>query len=151
MPESIIISPLVTNILAIAVALVLVATLLLPKMARHIVHSLLLLTFGVIPLLHQLEVIGFGLPDWPILQYAITVIVILSGRTLVIDGFREENKALKFSTMIAGIIIVLMVTIPTLQRIGAITFEVNYPAIVNYIFYVIAGLLLFIGSFVLQE
>ncbi len=151
MAETIIISPLITNLLAIGIVILVVSTLLLPRMIRHLVHSIILIAFGIIPILHSYKMIGFNIPSWPIVGYALTVIIILSGRTLIVDGFKEENRALKFLTIAAGFVIILVVTIPTLYNLGAITFNLTYPPIINNILYMSAGVLLLIGTMILKN
>lgn len=151
MADTVIISPFITNLLAIAIVILVVSTLLLPRMIRHLLHSFILLAFGLIPVLHTYQFIGFSIPTWPIVGYALTVIIILSGRTLIVDGFREGTKSLKLLTIISGFVIILIVTIPTLSSIGAITFSLSYPEMINNILYITAGVLLLIGTILLKK
>ena len=149
--QTIIVNPLVTNIVSIVVALLLVLTLILPKLIKHILHSIILLSFGLIPLLHSFSVIGFTIPSWPILTYALTGIVIISARTLIVDGFKEEEKVIKIGSIVAGILILLAVTIPSLSAIGALTFKIELPEMVISIVYIISGILLLIGTAIMRE
>ena len=133
------------------ISFLIIATFALPKMIRHFIHGGFLISFGIIPLLHNFQIIGFNVVEWPILKYALTGSVILSGKTLIIDGFKEDTPVLQYVSIIVGGLIILMISIPTLSRVGAITFELTYSPFINYTMYLVSGILLIIGTFILKE
>jgi len=143
--------PAVRNIVAIAVLGGFAATFMLPKFARHIVHSFFLIALGAIPVLYELYVIEFQIPDFAIITYVVTAIIMLTGSTLVKDGFHEGGK-FGYTAMGFGIIIMLNVLIPALYKINAITFNIpSYPPVINSVLYLISGIMLLVSTFILGE
>jgi hypothetical protein len=145
------VDPIVTNIVALGVLGGFGATFVLPKFARHLVHSLFLIGLGLIPVLYELYVIDFQIPDFAIITYVVTAIIMLTGGTLLKDGF-HEGGTFGYTAMVFGIIIMLNVLIPTMYKINAITFDVpSYPPIINSVLYLVSGIMLLISTFILGE
>ncbi|HIH42134.1 TPA: hypothetical protein HA246_00655 [Candidatus Woesearchaeota archaeon] len=145
------VDPLTMNIIAFSVLGGFAITFALPKIPKHIIHSLFLMFLGGVPILYELAVTDFQLPQLAIMTYIITAIIMLTGGTLVKDGWKEGGK-LGYGAMIFGIIIMASVLIPTLYKINAITFNIPaYPPIINAILYILSGVLLLISTFMLGE
>ncbi|MBW2964544.1 hypothetical protein KY363_03720 [Candidatus Woesearchaeota archaeon] len=137
----------VTNAVTLVAVLILVGTFFLPKKVRYAVHGLILLLLGIIPILYQFNVVGFTFGEAGIWKYLIAVVVIFTARSLIMEGVKEESS-FKWVSIIFGIIVVILVTIPALNKVEALTFTIpEYPAIIDHIIYVIAAILLFVGLF----
>lgn len=137
----------VTNVVTIIVLLLLVATFLIPKKIRHVVHSLLLLTVGLIPLLYTLGVIPFTFGEAGIVKYAVTFIVAMAAKDLIADALKIEGP-MKYIIIVLGATIVVLAAIPSLHAVGALTFTLpEYPPIVDNILHIVVAVTLFISIF----
>ncbi|MFT4303745.1 MAG: hypothetical protein ACMXYG_04210 [Candidatus Woesearchaeota archaeon] len=142
----------IMNVTAVIAVLVFTMTLMLPKIWKYFANGLILLALGVIPFLHGLGLVNFNTYTIPIFQYLVLIIAIFAGRELIIEGFKGEEGAVGLVSIFAGIILIVITTVPALYNFGAITFTL--PAIpdeIIYGFYAFAGLMLALGAFTLKD
>ncbi len=141
----------ITNIVTIVILIILVGTFALPKKIRYAVHALFLLVLGLIPLLFSLEVIGFTFGEAGIIKYVVAVVVVFTARSLIMEGVKEEGS-LRWVSIIAGIIIIILSVTPSLYQLGALTFTIpSYPPLIDQIVYIIAAILLTLGIFLSSD
>jgi len=142
---------LIVNIVSIIVIAVLISTALLPKKLNYAVNGCILLLLGLIPILFELEVIPFTFGEAGIIKYTVTVVVMFSAKTLIVEAVKEEH-ALRWITLSMGVLLVILSIVPSLHALGALTFTIpNYPPMVNNIMYVVASLFLFVGIFLARS
>ncbi|MBU2561825.1 MAG: hypothetical protein KKD17_06005 [Nanoarchaeota archaeon] len=137
----------VTNTVTILFLSVIVGTFALPKKIRYVIHGLFLFALGLIPILYTLNVLSFTFGEAGIIKYVVAVVVVFTARSLIMEGVHEEGP-MRWVSIISGIIIIILVTVPTLHKLGALTFTIpEYPQIIDQVIYIIASILLFIGIF----
>ncbi|MFT4297982.1 MAG: hypothetical protein ACMXX5_02210 [Candidatus Woesearchaeota archaeon] len=117
-------------------------------MWKYFTHGLFLLGMGLIPFLYNYNIIEANLTDTGLFQYLVIAWGLLAGRELVTEGIKEHNKIMKFSSIMLGIALVAITSIPSLYQLNAITFTIGIPDIALYILYIISGFMLAMGSFV---
>lgn len=138
---------LIINMVTVVVVGVLVATGLMPKKIKYAVNALIIFALGILPLLYRLDVIGFTFGEAGIIKYVVAVVVVYTAQNLISEGIKEEH-AIKWITITVGVLVIIMALVPTLHQMGALTFTLpEYPEIINYVMYTVAGLLLFVGVF----
>jgi len=143
---------IIQNGVAIAIVAAFIITLLLPKRWKFLTNGIMLFVLGLLPLLYILGSISFNLVDIPIFQYLIMIIVIWDGRELIVEGFKEGVEVLRWASIIFGIVLIVIGTIPLLFNLGAISFNLpKIPDIILFSIYMISGILLAIGSFVFSK
>jgi hypothetical protein len=137
----------VTNVVTVVVLLALVSTFLIPKKIRHVVHSIMLLTIGLFPLLYHLGVLPFTFGEAGIVKYAVTFIVAMAAKDLIADALKIEGP-MRYVVIVLGSTIVILAAIPSLFALGALTFTLpEYPSIVDNILHIIVGVTLFVTIF----
>ena len=115
------VAEIVTNIIVIAVAVLLIVSLRLAKKPKHLVLGTVLIVYGVIKLLSYHEIINFNIPKIPIITYILSIVVTVGGASLILDSFKEKSF-LKWISLAFGFVAVVLSVIPTLYQINAITF-----------------------------
>ncbi|MFC1741428.1 hypothetical protein ACFL3V_02745 [Nanoarchaeota archaeon] len=138
----------ITNVVTIVILIVLVATFCIGKKARYAVHGTILLLLGLIPILHEFGVLGFTFGDAGIWKYMLAVVVIFAARSLIAEGIKEESR-FKWVSISFGALVIILVTVPALNKLGALTFSIpKYPVIIDHFIYVVAAILLYVGIFI---
>ena len=138
---------IITNIIIILVAFALFLTLKLPRTPKHIFYGLILLGVGGIKLFNYYNFVAFDIPNIPLITYALNIAVMVSGGSLIFDGFKE-GAIIGGSSFILGVVIILLSLIPTLYNLNAITFVLPlYPEFINYYLHIASGIFLFIATF----
>jgi len=142
---------IITNVIAVAVAVLLIVSLRLAKKPKHLILGAVLIVYGVIKLLSYHEIINFNIPKIPIITYLLSIVVTVGGASLILDSFREKSF-LRWISLALGFVAVVLSVIPTLYQINAITFEIpSYPEFINFYLYFSAGLLLIIAAFIAED
>ena len=145
------VAEIVTNIIVIAVAVLLIVSLRLAKKPKHMILGAILIVYGGSKLLSYHEVIQFNIPGIPIIIYALSIVVTVGGASLILDSFKEKHF-LRWISLALGFIAVVLSIIPTLYQINAITFEIpSYPEFINFYLYFSAGILLIIAAFIAED
>ena len=143
---------LTTDILSLLVLLLFTATLLLPRRVTFFCNGCMLCVLGFSAILHNY---GHSLFDpfiIPAFSYLIILIGVFGGRELLIEGFRERNTLLRSSSLLFGSLLVIIITIPQMHHLGALSFTLPFlPPIVLYVVHAVGGFLLVVGSFVFKE
>jgi hypothetical protein len=139
---------LIQNIFAFSAIALIIFTLILPKMWKYFSTGLIVFIIGLMPLLYRYNVVGLDFTDSGLFKYMIIALGLLAGRELIVEGIKEENHFFKWSSIVFGLVLVCITSIPSLYQLGAITFTIMVDDIVLYILYIISGLLLAGGSFV---
>jgi len=107
-----------------------------PRDTISFVVGLILMAFGVIPLLNQFGVIGWNLPGFMVnLGTGVLVwIVAIAGFYILIDGFIEPPMHIfHWLLIITGLILMVIGLLPILHNFGVIGFSI--PGMDNLIVY----------------
>lgn len=119
-----------------------------PKSLPGLILGLIILAMGIFPLLNQFGVIGFDLPYTPA-GIVLEIILTIGGVYLLIMGIMEDVDFMKWVSIIAGIIVATIGIIPLLANFG-INIAVPFLAFLySPYLYVIIGLLMLIGVFLM--
>lgn len=146
--EAVIVGGSFLNILALAVSLAFIVTLLLPHKIHAMINGVILLAIGITHLLYELLIIEFDVRGSPILLFVIVFVVAATAKELIAESIKEKGKAMKGLTFMAGIILIILVLIPELYHAGALGFNLpDYPFLVNAIIYLFAGVVAIIAPF----
>jgi hypothetical protein len=136
----------VMDIIAIAIVIVMVAKDALPKKAVYAIHSLLLIGFGLFPLILYFNLLTFDIFSYGIAKYVALFVVIVAGQELFKTGLKEDNKVLQIVSLVLGVAIIVITALPQLTELGAISFTMPaYTPIIDFAFYLACGILLLIG------
>jgi len=116
--------------------------------------GLILLFLGIVPLLSQFKIIGFGLPGFLtgiVPQIAIYVIA-FGALYMIIDAFLEGiDEPNGVITLIVGAIIFVVGIINVLNNFNVLSFKIPFlTGMVYNVLFVIEGLFLAIGAFFMQ-
>jgi len=140
------------SIISIVVVIILLASLFLTKKLRYVFNGVILLLMGILPMLYNARIISFNVESIPILKYVLILTITIAGKELAKEGFREQNKLVKYPSIALGIVIIIFTTVPALYSMGAIGFTIPYfPPAINYWLYIAAGILMFVGVFTLAK
>jgi hypothetical protein len=140
------------DMLAIGVVLALVAMYALPDKALRITDGILLLLLGLFPVLYILNVIHFNINSYVLIRFIALYLVIDVGSMLFSEAITEENVGLKIFSMVVGLFIVLVTSIPWMQEFGAISFKLpSYSPYVDLVLYIVAGMLAVVGAFKAED
>ncbi len=139
-------------VVPIAVLAFLISTLVLPKKLRFFIASAILLFVGVVGILYDSMVLGFRLDRIPLVNFAVSFMIIVAAKDHLIDSFKEKSNPLRVPSLILAITLILLTTIPTMQSMGAVNFVLpDYPQILNSYLYSLCGLFLFLAIFLLPK
>jgi hypothetical protein len=122
-----------------------------PRKIGSLVLGFLMLALGVIPLLHNMNVIGFTIPGLP--EMVLWVLALVAGILLFWDGFSEAMGAfgmmqmVMFASYALAIASLALGIVPILYNMQVISFSFGTvgTAIIHMLF-TIDGLLLIIGG-----
>ncbi len=125
--------------------------LVLPKKIHYSLSGVILIILGSIPILNLLKYSNFNLSEFPVLDFVVYFIIVVAGKDLFKAGVEEEKRnILKFPSMILGLFMITLTSIPKLYKLGVIPWNLPpYPAILDSILYIICGVFLIIGIFTL--
>lgn len=137
------------NILAIGIAVLLFVSIKFPKVIKHSIYGIALLIAGAVPLLNRLGIIGFNIPNSPIVIYVLNIMIAVTGGTLIWEAIKEDSL-IRWPTFAIGGAIIAMSIIPALYNAGAITFNIpSIPEMTIYIIRVLGGILLILAVFLI--
>ena len=119
-----------------------------PKSLPGLILGLLILAMGIFPLLNQFGVIGFNLPYTPT-GIILEIILTIGGIYLIIMGIMEDIDFMKWTSIIAGIIVTIMGILPLLGNFG-INITLSFLAFLySPYLYLLIGILMIIGIFLM--
>ena len=128
---------------------ILFSTLLFSKKLHYFASGLFLVLLGVLPILYDYGKISLDVYSFPIYHYAAIFLILFAGKDLLREGWREKQSMLRWPSLLLAVIMIASVTIPKLHNMGAISFALDYPPIVDHVLYIAAGLFLIVGIFTL--
>ncbi|MBW2992000.1 hypothetical protein KY345_02160 [Candidatus Woesearchaeota archaeon] len=142
---------LLGNIISMSVVALLFLSLLLPKKIHYFASGLTLISLGALPLLYDLKFIGINIAEYPVINYAAYFLVVLAAKDLLIEGFKEKESPLRIPSIILALTLLLLTSLPTLNKLRAIDFVLEYPPLIDQILYMLCGLFLIIGIFTILK
>jgi len=113
----------------------------------NIVFALLLMGFGLFPILNQYGVLNSN--PLSFIPYTIKLLIIsVSVLWLAIDGFGETHM-MKTLSLITAAVLAVLIGVPALNLLGLINFALPgfFLALENYLL-VVGGVFLLIGAFI---
>lgn len=143
-------------IVTIVAIIFLVLLLILPKKISYALAGVTLIILGLVPLFEALNYINFNMHDFPVLDFMIYFIVLISGKDLFKEGVKENSNSgtktlssyLKWPSIILGFFLIAFTSIPKLYNHHVISWTIpSYPPIFDVIIYVTCGIFLIIGVF----
>ncbi|MBN2111979.1 hypothetical protein JW707_02660 [Candidatus Woesearchaeota archaeon] len=136
------------NIAALAVSFAFVITLLLPHKIHAMINGVILFTIGITHILYETFIIEFDVRSSPVLIFVIVFVVAATSKELIAESIREKGKVMKGLTFLAGLILIVLVLVPELYHLGALSFNLpDYPFFINAIIYLFAGAVAIIAPF----
>jgi len=138
---------LALHIVSIVVVILLILSMFLTKRVHYFFSGTVLLILGILPILREYGVIGIDINEFPIVNFVIYFLILLAGKDLLKEGIKEEREILKYPSIILGVVLIALTTIPTLNKLHVIEFVLEYPPIVDSVLYIISGIFLIIGVF----
>lgn len=116
------------------------------KSLPGLILGLLIFAMGIFPLLNKFGVIDFNLPYTPA-GIVLEILLTVGGIYLVIMGIMEDEDFMKWTSIIAGMIVTVMGIIPLLANFGIIISIPFLGFLYSPFLYVIVGLIIIIGAF----
>tara|TARA_Y100000310_G_scaffold345465_1_gene465289 strand:- start:7467 stop:7940 length:474 start_codon:yes stop_codon:yes gene_type:complete len=147
-------------IVTIVAIIFLLLLLILPKKIGYALAGITLIILGLIPLFDALGYISFTMQDYPILDFMIYFIVVIAGKDLFKEGFKEGSNTgtknlssyIKWPSIFLGLFLIAFTSIPKLYKYHVISWTIpNYPPIFDVAVYVISGFFLIIGVFTIFD
>ena len=112
--------------------------------------GLILIAIGVLTILFELGITSLDANEFPIVRFAIYLLIAFAAKDLLVEGFKEKESSLKYPSIILAIILIIITTIPILNEYDFTSFVIpEYSPIIDGVLYTISGLFLFIGTFTL--
>ncbi len=138
------------NIAAVAVVILFVITLLLPKKLHYIVNGLILIGLGGTHLLYEFYYTNIHLQGSPIVRFVILFVVGATAKELIKESLHEK-KGMKAPTFLVGVVMITLAVIPELYHYGAISFDLpELPLLFSFV-YIIGGLVAILAPFFLKD
>lgn len=138
---------LTSQIISIFIVILLFLSLLLSKKIHYFIAGLLLIFLGSAPYLYEYSIIPFNIMDFPVFNFTAYFFIVFASKDLFKEGFKEKESALKWPSLILAIVLIVLTTIPTLNKLQVIDFVLEYPPVVDHVIYIVSGLFLLIGIF----
>ncbi|MFH0870248.1 MAG: hypothetical protein V1866_04295 [archaeon] len=117
--------------------------------------GIVLFLIGIVPLLKQFKVLGFGLPSFlnGLMAQIFFWIIAIAGVYIIVDGLIEPaGHALHIFLMVLGLIFVIVGLVPILNKFGVIHLNLSFLA--NLVVYnsiiTIEGLMLMTAGFTMR-
>jgi uncharacterized membrane protein len=134
--------------IAIGFLIVLILIAAIPLKPQRILYGIMILLFGIIPLLKLFGIIDLGIYTHSLFKFATIFVVMIVGQVLFTEGIKEQNMVLKVISVIFGLVIILVTMIPWMGEYKAISFEMpTYTPIIDFAIYLVSGILITIGAF----
>jgi len=143
-------SAILDNIVTIGIVIVFMITVILPKKFKYIVDGLLLTIVGGLNYLFFQQIIFIDIYKYPVFKYLISTLIIVCGKELIQEGSEEEGF-LKTSSIILGLLLIIITIIPLLYSLNALTFMFNIPPMILSALYVLSGLFVIVGGFIFTD
>ncbi|MFC1741111.1 hypothetical protein ACFL3V_01065 [Nanoarchaeota archaeon] len=138
---------LVVQVISIVIVAGLFLLMVLWKKAHYVIGGLTLCAISTLTVLFKIGKTTFDVGQYPILHYAVYFFVAFAGKDLIKEGFKEKESALKWPSLILGVVLIVITTIPTLKKMHVIEWALPKSVYVDASIYAIAGLFMIIGAF----
>ncbi|HDP73894.1 MAG TPA: hypothetical protein ENN46_02980 [Candidatus Woesearchaeota archaeon] len=139
-------------VIPLAVVAFLISTLVFPKKLRFFIASAILLSVGLVGILYENWIVTFRLDKLALVNFAVSFMIIIAGKEHLMESFREKSNPLRVPSLILALALILLTTMPTLHSMGIIDFMLpDYPSVINSYLYVVCGIFLFLGIFLLPN
>jgi hypothetical protein len=135
------------NILAIAVVVLFVITLMLPKKIHYIVNGIILIGLGATHILYEFYFTEVNLWGSPIVRFILLFVVGATAKELIKESIHETGKAMKGATFFMGFTMIVLAVIPELYNYGAISFHLPEMPIFFSFVYIIGGVVACVAPF----
>jgi hypothetical protein len=144
------VSSLVVQIISAIIAVGLTVLMVISKRVHYFVGSIILVGVGVVTILDEYGITNINLDEFPVVNYAVYFMILFAGKDLLKEGFKEKQSALKYPSIILALLLIIMTTLPTLNKMNVIDWALpKYPPIVDAVIYIVSGIFLLIGVFTL--
>lgn len=119
-----------------------------PVSPMSLTAGAVLTALGLIPLLNQLNLIGFGLPGFLTGLVGMIAVYLLAagGLFLLIDAWGEWGEHIGTVSLIVGLVVLALGIAQILAMFKFIPLAFEIPLIVYNILFVVEGILLILGS-----
>jgi len=139
------------NIIAIAVVVGFVFTLMLPKKIHYTINGVILIILGCTHILYEFYFTNIDIRGSPIVRFVIAFVVGATSKELIKESMHEKGKGMKAAALIMGLILIGLIIIPELYHAEAISFSLpEFPLMFSF-FYIIGGVIAIIATFTKDE
>jgi hypothetical protein len=140
------------DVIALATVFILVMIELIPEKPQRIVWGILLFLLGLFPFLKMIGWIKLDIYSLNLMKFVAIFIVIIVGELLFTEGLKETNLWLKIVSMIMGVVIIMLTSIPWMNEFDALSFQLPaYAPAIDFVLYLIAGGLTIVGAFLSEH
>ena len=141
---------LIVQVVSVVLVILLLASMIFSKKLHYFLGGVILVAVGVVTILFEGGFMSLDVTKFPIVNFAVYFMIVFAGKDLLKEGIKEQASVLKWPSIILGILLVVMTTLPTLKKTKVIDWALpKYPAVIDGGIYVVAGILLIIGVFTL--
>jgi hypothetical protein len=140
------------NITGIIAVIVLMVTFFFNRRIQYMIHAFLILSLSAIQVLFRIGIMPYDIASIVVVKYMLTIVVVMAGRELIRSGMLEHKKGLKQASIGLGIAVIVMVVVPALADLGALSVRIpDHHWFIDSALYMIGGILLLIGAGVVKE
>lgn len=144
------ISETVIQLLSIVVVVIVLSFFWKSKNLHFLFGGLMLIVLGFMLIQFEIFSVDFDWKRLPVVYFGLYLLIAFAGKDLLVEGFKQTKSALKYQSLGLGSLLVLMGVVPVLSRYEILSFVIpNYNIIVDGIIYVLGGLFLLFGKFIL--
>lgn len=142
---------IILNIIAIAVVVGFVFTLMLPKKIHYTINGLILIILGCTHILYEFYFTNIDIRGNPIVRFIIAFVVGATSKELIKESVHEKGKGMKAAALIIGLVLIFIILIPELYHAEAINFALPDNPLLFSFFYIIGGVIAIIATFTKNE
>lgn len=139
------------NIVAVAVVVGFIFTLLMPKKIHYIINGVILILLGLAHILYEFYFIEENLTGTPIARFVVAFIVASTAKELIGESLKEKGKGMKAATFFIGLALIALALIPELYHYGAISFNLPEVSLLFSFAYIIGGVVAILAPFFIEE
>lgn len=133
-------------VVSLFIVVLLFLSLLLPRRVKYFLYGVVLFCLGALVFLYDFKKIFFDVSSYPIFYFVTFSLVVMAGKDLFVEGFRQKDNAFKKPIIFLSIIIIVLTTVPNLNKLGVTEFVINYPPIIDPLLYLLSGVFLILGA-----
>lgn len=141
---------MIGQIVSIGFSFILLMTLAFSKRLHFLIGGMTMTALGALPLMHDMKVIALDVTQYPAINFALYITVLIAAKDLFLQTVQEDSSILKVASFSLAITLLIISGIPTLYAMKVITFSLpNIPLYVYHGLYMISGMVLLFGTFIL--